>query len=153
MPPRFDKEFAQPIGARLEEARSALKMTVDEVARELGINARNVRRYENAEMTIGPKLLVRAAEVFDVSLDWLMRGVEDRPPAAFFRWLESPAGRAAKADHGVLVAGMRDLPLAGYQPPEAFYDEVLDALLSGTASGSPEQIVQIVRETLRERQS
>ena len=62
---------------RLRECRKKMKKTQQEVASETGVEYRMYRRYECGESdpTIGP--LVRLADYFNVSLDYLTGRVDE----------------------------------------------------------------------------
>ena len=63
---------------RLKELRSARKMTQQRLAMELSMSQNTVSRYENGEREPGLTELVRIADYFDVSLDYLLERT-DRP--------------------------------------------------------------------------
>lgn len=72
-------EFSWPeIGRRYHVARLALGLTEQEAADAHGVTLRTYRKWEaGGRQTNNPDHLVRFAEKYDVSLDWLMVGEAD----------------------------------------------------------------------------
>jgi transcriptional regulator with XRE-family HTH domain len=58
--------------------RKANRMTMEEVGNELGIAKSSYAGYESAERTPPPDKLVKLAEMFDTSTDYLL-GLTDDP--------------------------------------------------------------------------
>ena len=63
---------------RLKELRLARKMTQQRLAMELSMSQNTVSRYENGEREPGLAELIRIADYFDVSVDYLLERT-DRP--------------------------------------------------------------------------
>ena len=57
---------------RLKELRLARRMTQQRLAMELSMSQNTVSRYENGEREPGLKELIRIADYFDVSVDYLL---------------------------------------------------------------------------------
>ena len=63
---------------RLKDARKAHKMTQLRVAIELGLSQNTVSRYETGEREADYRTLIAFADIYDVSIDWLL-GRTDNP--------------------------------------------------------------------------
>lgn len=63
--------------ARLKDLRQKKKLTQQSAAVALGITVRQYQRFECGEQRPGYENLIRIADLFDVSLDWLT-GREER---------------------------------------------------------------------------
>lgn len=62
------------IGERLAKARTAMQLTTQQVADELGIARSTYTGYETEYREPDTKALIRLAEMYEVSLDWLLTG-------------------------------------------------------------------------------
>lgn len=69
--PPSDDEWSIDLGQRLQRARVNAGMSQVQVAQELGCTTRSLTRWENGECDPGSRKLIRMAELFDVSLDWI----------------------------------------------------------------------------------
>lgn len=63
---------AQPGPNRLRELRGLRQLRLADLAEELGVSIRTVNRWERAERPIPDAQKVRLAEIFGVSVSWLM---------------------------------------------------------------------------------
>ena len=63
---------------RLKELRLARKMSQQRLAMELSMAQNTISRYENGEREPGIDELIRIADYFDVSVDYLL-GRSDQP--------------------------------------------------------------------------
>lgn len=70
------------IGSRIKEARKELDMTLDDVAKKVGVAKSTIQRYE-AGLITSPKLpvLVAIANTFGVNENWI-KGISDEKRAA-----------------------------------------------------------------------
>ncbi len=67
-----------PIGQRIRALRSERGWSQDELATKIGAaGAHQISRYENEKITPGTDTIVHLAEVFDISIDYLL--VDDSP--------------------------------------------------------------------------
>lgn len=67
-----------PIGQRIRALRSERGWSQDELATKIGAaGAHQISRYENGKITPATDTVVRLAEAFDVSIDYLL--VDDAP--------------------------------------------------------------------------
>ena len=65
------------LGERLREARRARGWYQSEAGRRAGVNENSISRYERGDRLPGLGCLVRLAEVYGVSMDWLLSGEGD----------------------------------------------------------------------------
>lgn len=63
------------VGRRLRELRG-FDTTQDEFARQLGISQSQLSRYEKGRSEIGSEVLMRIAQRFKKSVEWLLTGKE-----------------------------------------------------------------------------
>lgn len=63
---------------RLKELRKRQKISQLKLATDLNMNQNTISRYENMEREADYKTLIKFADYFDVSLDYLL-GRTDRP--------------------------------------------------------------------------
>ena len=77
------EEAAMSIGDRLRSARHSKNMTLKDMGRLLGVSQNSVYRWEHDLVVPRKEALGRMAELFQVSVKWLLYGVdaEDRAPA------------------------------------------------------------------------
>ena len=62
------------LGKRLLEARKNMKYTQEDVAEHFGINAQSVSKWEKEENAPDIDKLAELAELYKVTLDWLLTG-------------------------------------------------------------------------------
>lgn len=68
------------LGERIRQLRTERGWSQDELAAHVGSDARGISRYENGRITPSLDVLVRIAEVFNTSLDYLaVEGTPRRP--------------------------------------------------------------------------
>jgi len=75
------------IGARIAELRNRNNVTQLELARKLGVTDRAVSKWETGGSYPDISLLSQIADIFDVSIDYLLRGKSNMKQ----KWLISPA--------------------------------------------------------------
>jgi transcriptional regulator with XRE-family HTH domain len=61
-------------GTRLKQARTQKKLTQNEVADKLGIDYTTISKYENNKSQPDNEILRELADMYEVSLDWLILG-------------------------------------------------------------------------------
>lgn len=71
-------------GRRLRTLRKRQKITAEELGRILGVSGQQVLRYETAQSDMTTDTLVKIADFFDVSTDYLM-GRADQPTPYEYR--------------------------------------------------------------------
>jgi transcriptional regulator with XRE-family HTH domain len=70
-----------PIGERIRALRSERGWSQDELATKISAaGAHQISRYENGKITPATKTVVRLAEIFDVSIDYLLVDEAPRRP-------------------------------------------------------------------------
>lgn len=67
-----------PFGRRLKELRNEKKIKQKEMAEFLGCTDRNYQKMEYGEINVPALTLIKLADYFDVSLDYLVGRSEDR---------------------------------------------------------------------------
>lgn len=67
------------LGKRLLEARKNMKYTQEDVAEHFGINAQSVSKWEKEENAPDIDKLAELAELYKVTLDWLLTGNSELP--------------------------------------------------------------------------
>lgn len=67
-----------PFGKRLRELRNDKKIKQKEMAEFLGCTDRNYQKMEYGEINVPALTLIKLADYFDVSLDYLVGRSEDR---------------------------------------------------------------------------
>lgn len=66
------KVIMDNFATRLKELRLQYRLTQTQLAERLGVSKSTISYYELLERTPSPDILVRLAEIFNVSLDYLM---------------------------------------------------------------------------------
>ncbi len=69
-------KFAQ----KLRILRKQNKWSQDELGQKVGIHGRHVGKYENGQVMPNAETLIKIADVFDVSIDYLLRNIVDPNP-------------------------------------------------------------------------
>lgn len=62
---------------RLKELRKLRKMTQQRLAIELNMNQNTISRYESGEREADYQTLIRFADFFNVSIDYLLKRTDD----------------------------------------------------------------------------
>jgi transcriptional regulator with XRE-family HTH domain len=68
------------VASRVRERRTALNLTQDELASELGVTHQHVSRIEGSHAVPSLELLVRLSAKLGVSTDYLLTGHQVAPP-------------------------------------------------------------------------
>ena len=63
---------------KIKELREAKKISQVKLAMDLGLNQNSVSRYENGERQADYDTLIRLADYFDVSIDYLLGRTENK---------------------------------------------------------------------------
>lgn len=66
------KSMSDLFGAKMRVARSSRAMSMRDVAAAIGSSAQAISKYETGKMLPQSKRLVALAQLYDVSIDWLM---------------------------------------------------------------------------------
>ena len=112
-----DVACLERFGRRLQEAREYAGMSQEAVTQKLGFPTRSLTRWENGKADAGSYKLVRLADLYGVSMDWIAGRTEVRhciKSGAVM--IDSAALRELQglADCG---AGLRDVPKHLLRPP------------------------------------
>jgi transcriptional regulator with XRE-family HTH domain len=75
------KGAPMPIGDRIKQLRSELRLSQGDLAAKLGADAGQISRYENGHISPSADAIVRLAQALDVSCDYLL--VDDAPRRPF----------------------------------------------------------------------
>lgn len=70
------EKMPQPIGPRIAVAREHAGFTVSELARQLGVSERTLRRWESGQQVPRANRMVMLAGLLNVTLPWLLEGRE-----------------------------------------------------------------------------
>lgn len=112
-----DAEWLHTFGKRLQLAREDAGMSQEAVMEQLGFPTRSLTRWENGKADPGSCKLVRLADLYGVSMDWLTGRTDVRHCIrAGAVMIDSAALRELQglADSG---AGLRDVPQHLLRPP------------------------------------
>jgi len=88
------KELQTAIGKRIKSCRDAIGMTQEELAAEIGISPHHLSNIERGQHLIKLVNLIKIAEIFSVSLDYLVFGKEKDNK----EWASSPSGSSVLSD-------------------------------------------------------
>ena len=61
-----------PLGERIKLLRKEKGDSQDDLAKQIGADARQISRYETGKITPSAEALIKLAEAFDVSIDYLL---------------------------------------------------------------------------------
>lgn len=75
----MQKPVSIQMGSRVRERRTDLKLTQDELARELGVTHQHVSRIEGGHAVPSLELLVKLSGKLGMSTDYLLTGRETAP--------------------------------------------------------------------------
>lgn len=69
-----------PLGSKIKELRKERAWSQGRLAEEIGSDTRQISRYEKGHITPSADVVVKMAQVFDVSIDYLLiDGIVRRP--------------------------------------------------------------------------
>lgn len=64
----------QGISSRLKQIRQALQLTPKQVSNQTGISTGNLSELENGKYPPSSKTLILLSELYEVSIDWILKG-------------------------------------------------------------------------------
>lgn len=76
------------IGSKLKEARTKTEFTQEQVAEEIGVSRQTISNWENGKSYPDIVSVIRLSDLYDVSLDYLLKGKEDTPMTNYIEYLE-----------------------------------------------------------------
>lgn len=88
----------ETVAHRIKNLRLEAKLTQEELANQINTNFLTYRGYENCKSDIPLALLIRVADVFDVSLDYLTGRTDERRPESKQQETESVEKRIAQLE-------------------------------------------------------
>ena len=103
------------IGERIKVLRKENGWSQGELAEKIGADGRQISRYENGHITPSAEALVRLAQAFDVSVDYLL--LEDAPR------------RPLKVEDQTLLEKLQDVQHLSEQDRDSIL-HILDALVA-----------------------
>lgn len=121
-------ELARIIGRNLQQARIRLNLRVEDVARATGYSVSTIQTWEQGRHTPSIEALVRLAEFYDVSLDYL---VSKAPPSSY-----EPLRRG---DIRGYIAGLRLIGPLRERHVELIADTVTELMGSGRSAKRSEE--------------
>lgn len=74
-PDQIDPQF----GVKLRQARQLKKLSQGQLAQRIGADVHRISKYERGASVPPTAMLVKLADVLDVTTDYLIRGGENRP--------------------------------------------------------------------------
>lgn len=98
------------MGERITALRKGRGMTQEQLAEKLSVSRQSVSKWELDQATPEVGCAVALCELFGVSLDYLIRGIEPPPPTA----KEAPAPMAEQDPPGPIPARPKPLTAKGY---------------------------------------
>lgn len=76
------------VAQQIKSLRTANNMSQDDLVEKLYISRQAISKWETGEATPDVDKLVQLAEIFDVSLDYLVLGKESKKPVEEFKTAE-----------------------------------------------------------------
>ena len=75
--------FLKIVGERIRSLRESIKLSQTKIAKEFGVSQSSLARYEIGEATPSLELLLKYADYFDVSMDYIF-GRTDNPKGELY---------------------------------------------------------------------
>jgi transcriptional regulator with XRE-family HTH domain len=75
------------IGSRLRIARENTKLTIPEVSQKSGISTGNLSKLENDVNKPSSDALISLSNIYDVSIDWILKGYNNKTNPSFEKLL------------------------------------------------------------------
>ena len=75
-------------GSKIKQARLDIKLTQEYAAQELGVSRQTISNWENGKTYPDIVSVIRMSELYQVSLDHLLKGKEERPMNDYIEYLE-----------------------------------------------------------------
>lgn len=76
------------IGSKLKEARMRTEFTQEQVADAIGVSRQTVSNWENEKSYPDIVSVIKMSDLYDVSLDYLLKGKETKPMLSYIDYLE-----------------------------------------------------------------
>jgi len=71
---------ARELGVRLSRYRQGMRLSITELADQIGVDYMQISRYEKGKTLPSVETAIRLSQVLKVSLDELLTGTESEPP-------------------------------------------------------------------------
>ena len=75
------------IGTKLRDARTAAQLTQEQAAEALGVSRQTISNWENAKTYPDIVSVIKMSDLYDVSLDRLLKGKEETPMSDYMKYL------------------------------------------------------------------
>ena len=79
------------LGNRIKALRSAKNYTQEQIAEQIGISRQKYARIENGNNSITLEMLIKIAEILDVTVGDITRVLDEQPMVAYRAGIESEA--------------------------------------------------------------
>jgi len=76
------------IGTKIKNARIAAQLTQEQVAEALGVSRQTVSNWENEKTYPDIVSVIKMSDLYDVSLDYLLKEKEEKPMPSYMEYLE-----------------------------------------------------------------
>lgn len=76
------------IGSKLKEARMRTEYTQEQVSDAIGVSRQTISNWENEKSYPDIVSVIKLSELYDVSLDYLLKGKETKPMLSYMDYLE-----------------------------------------------------------------
>lgn len=76
------------IGSKLKEARMRTEFTQEQVAEAIGVSRQTMSNWENEKSYPDIVSVIKMSDLYDVSLDYLLKGKETKPMLSYIDYLE-----------------------------------------------------------------
>ena len=76
------------VGSKIKQARLDAKLTQEYAAQELGVSRQTISNWENGKTYPDIVSVIRMSELYQVSLDHLLKGKEEKPMGDYMEYLE-----------------------------------------------------------------
>lgn len=76
------------IGSKLKEARMKTTYTQEQVAEEIGVSRQTISNWENNKSYPDIVSVIKMSDLYNVSLDYLLKGKESKPMLNYIDYLE-----------------------------------------------------------------
>jgi len=112
---RISGGHEMPLGERIKLLRKERGWAQGELAGKIGSDARQISRYENGKITPSVEAVIKIAQAFDVSIDFLL--------------LDDVPRRPLRMEDGELISRLRDISTLSEEDRTSLL-HVLDALVA-----------------------
>lgn len=108
-------DVLKEVGARLTLVRGESRLTQDAFSKSIGLSARAYHYYERGQRSMPVQALVQVSELYEVDLNWLIRGLDkgeladvsgeiEQFATELYEYLESGEIKVPAASFGAIVS-------------------------------------------------